>query len=129
MYILWTMVKLCLLMASNFGYWEAARRKWNMNVYLLPAVTIGAQFCVMFAAGLLNYLGEAAELMYCGGLILLLWQLYREKGRFWKLLRPYCSCGRESDGALLPALRWQKKAPKFCRELRGPFYHFSQFRR
>ena len=60
MYILWTMVKLCLLMASNFGYWEAARRKWNMNVYLLPAVTIGAQFCVMFAAGLLNYLGEAA---------------------------------------------------------------------
>lgn len=93
MYILWTMVKLCLLMASNFGYWEAARRKWNMNVYLLPAVTIGAQFCVMFAAGLLNYLGEAAELMYCGGLILLLWQLYREKGRFWKLLRPYCSWG------------------------------------
>ena len=45
-------------------------------------------------------------------------------------LRGYVrSCGRENDGALLPALRWQKKAPKFCRELRGPFYHFSQFRR
>lgn len=93
MYILWTIAKLCLLMASNFGYWEAARRKWNMNVYLLPAVTVGAQFCVMFAAGLLNYLGQAAELMYVGGLLLLLWQLYREKGRFWKLLRPYINWG------------------------------------
>lgn len=93
MYILWTMVKLCLLMASNFGYWEAARRKWNMNVYLLPAVTIGAQFCVMFAAGLLNYLGEAAELMYFGGLLLLLRQLYWEKGKFWNLLRPYFNWG------------------------------------
>lgn len=93
MYIFWTMVRLCLLMASNFGYWEAARRKWNMNVYLLPAVTIGAQFCVMFVAGLLNYLGEAARLMYFGGLLLLLWQVYREKGRFWKLAAPYVSWG------------------------------------
>ena len=23
----------------------------------------------------------------------------------------------------------EKRTPKFCRELRGPFYHFSQFRR
>ena len=49
---------------------------------------------------------------------------------FIAFLRGYVrSCGRENDGALPPALRWQKKAPKFCRELRGPFYHFSQFRR
>lgn len=93
MYILWTLAKLCLLMASNFGFWEAARRKWNINVYLLPALTVGAQFCVMFTAGLLNYLGEAAELMYFGGLFLLLWQLYREKGRFWKLVTPYLNWG------------------------------------
>lgn len=84
-----TLFKLCLVLASNFGYWEYFRRKLKISPYFLPFFTIAAQFCVMFAAGLLNYLGDAVNLMRFGGLLLLAAELYWERGNVWKLLRPY----------------------------------------
>lgn len=84
-----TLLKLCVFLASNFGYWEFFRRRLNLRTCFLPAFTAAAQFCVLFIAGLLNYLGEAADLMYFGGLVLLLAELWQEKGNLWKLCRPY----------------------------------------
>lgn len=84
-----TLLKLCVFLASSFGYWEFFRRRLNLRTCFLPAFTTAVQFCVLFIAGLLNYLGEAADLMYFGGLVLLLAELWQEKGNLRKLCRPY----------------------------------------
>lgn len=85
-----TLLKLGIFMLSNFGYWEFFRHKCKIGVYYLPAFTIAAQFMVLFAAGLLNLLGQAATVMYLFGLLLFAAALRREKKA---LLLPYLNWG------------------------------------
>ena len=84
------LIKIALLMLSNLGYWEFFRSKSRLNVYFLPAFTIGTQFLVLFAAGVLNFLAEAAYAVYILGLLLFLGALRKEKGG---LLKPYLNWG------------------------------------
>ena len=79
-----TLIKLAVMLASYFGWWEFFRGRCRMNVYFAPAFTIAFQFTVMFLPGLLNFLPEAAWALYFGGLLLLLDALRREKLGFLK---------------------------------------------
>ncbi len=85
-----TVCKLGLLMLSYLGYWEFFRRKWNMNVYFLPAFTLGVHFTLLFLPGLLNFLGTAAWVLYLFGFLLLANTLRKEKLGF---LRTYFNYG------------------------------------
>ena len=79
-----TLLKLGLLLVSYFGWWEFFRSRCRMNVYFVPAFTIAAQFTVLFLPGLLNFLPEAAWMLYLGGFVLLADGLKREKLGFVK---------------------------------------------
>ena len=85
-----TLAKLCLLMLSYFGYWEYFRKKCNINLYFLPAFTIAVHVAVLLLPGLLNFLGDAATVLYLLGLVLFIQALRREK---LQLLKPYLNWG------------------------------------
>ncbi len=68
-----------LFLASTIGTWEWFRRKTGINCYFLPSLAIAAQVTILFAAGLLNLLYEAAVIIYIGGIIALLFFFYRDK--------------------------------------------------
>ena len=53
-----TLLQLGMFVLSNLGYWEYFREKHKINVYFVPLFTIAVQFCVLFAAGILNCLKE-----------------------------------------------------------------------
>lgn len=78
-------ILLCLLalMLSNLGYWEFFRSKYKLNLYFLPAFTIGVQFLVLFAAGLLNFLTYGAAAVFLCGLLLLVKTLREQKLAFF----------------------------------------------
>lgn len=90
--------KLALLMLSYFGYWEYFRKRLGIHVFFAPAFTIGVQFSVLFLPGLLNFLPEAAYCVYFGGLLLLAFELRREK---WRVVLPYLNCGYVFFGVML----------------------------
>lgn len=79
-----TLLKLGLLLVSYFGWWEFFRGRCRMNVYFAPAFTLAAQFTVLFLPGLLNFLPEAAWVLYLGGFVLLADALRRENLGFVK---------------------------------------------
>lgn len=93
--------KIVLLMLSYFGYWEYFRKRLRLNVFLIPAFTIGVQFSVMFLPGLLNFLPEAAYCIYFGGLLLLVYGLRQEK---WRIILPYLNYGYAFLGVMLLAV-------------------------
>lgn len=85
-----TLLKLGFLLVSYFGWWEFFRRKCRINVYFAPFYTIACHFCVLFAAGILNYLKDATVLLWLGGLVLAADSLRKEKT---KVFRPYFESG------------------------------------
>lgn len=88
--VIWTLVKLALMLVSYFGWWEFFRGRCRVNVYFAPLLTLSVHFTVMFLPGLLNFLPEAAWLLYFGGFLLLLDGLRREK---LGLVRHYVNWG------------------------------------
>lgn len=74
-----TLLKLALMLASYFGWWEFFRGRCRVNVYFAPLLTLAAQFTVLFLPGLLNFLPEAAWALYFGGFLCLADGLRREK--------------------------------------------------
>ncbi len=99
--MLLTAVKMGMLMASNLGYWEYFRKKWGVNIFLAPALTLAVQFTVMYLPGLLNFLPEGVICLYVGGLLLFLWSLHKEG---WGLFRPYFTVGYAVFGLLLAVI-------------------------
>lgn len=83
-------IKLAVLFLSNFGYWEYFRVKHKINAYFIPFFTISVQFCVLFAAGILNYLKDAVILLSLVGNILLIISLHERKR---KVAKPYLNVG------------------------------------
>lgn len=84
------LLKLALLLVSYFGWWEYFRKRHRIPVYFTPLFTIACHFCVLFAAGILNYLKDAAILLWCGGLLLAANAAFKEKD---KVLKPYLTGG------------------------------------
>ena len=78
------------LILSGLGYWEYFRSKHRIHVYFAPVFTLAVQFSVLFAAGLLNCLGEAALLLHAMGFVLCAQQIYRQK---FRMISPYLNGG------------------------------------
>lgn len=74
-----TGLKLTLLMLSYLGYWLHLHRKYDIEIFFTPFLTLGWQFAVLFAAGILNYLPEAVVLIFGGGIAFLLYDLWKGK--------------------------------------------------
>ena len=83
-------VQMGLLILSSFGYWEYFRSKHNIHVYFAPVYTLSVQFVILFAAGLLNCLGEVAVLLYTLGFFLFAREL-RQKN--FCVFSPYLNVG------------------------------------
>ena len=78
-----TMLRLGLFLISGLGYWEYFRSRHNINVYFAPVYTVSVQFCVLFAAGILNCLKDMTLALYALGLLLFLKALYQRKLRLF----------------------------------------------
>lgn len=85
-----TCIKIGLFLVSGFGYWEYFRSKHGIHIYFAPVFTLAVQFCILFAAGLLNCLGEAALVLYGVGFLLFLREAYQKRLR---LFSPYWNPG------------------------------------
>lgn len=85
-----TVVCLLTFFLSSFGYWEFFRKKTNMSVYFLPFFTVTVEFSILFLAGLLNVMAEAALGLYALGILLL---VYHVRTDGLQVIRPYWSWG------------------------------------
>ena len=74
-----TVMKLFLFICSCVGTWEWLNRKAGISVEFLPGVTIALQTSILFLAGILNLLKEAAFLLWAAGLLYLIWVLIRDR--------------------------------------------------
>lgn len=81
-----TAVKIGILLLSNFGWWEFLRNKTKVNINFLPALTAATQFLLLFAAGILNMLEDAAAALYLFGLFCTVFYLWKNK---WAAVKPY----------------------------------------
>lgn len=59
--------------------WELFRRRTRVNIYFLPSLTVAVQVCLLFVAGILNLLKEAAVLLWLIGIIYLCVTLIKDK--------------------------------------------------
>lgn len=84
------LIRLAALMGSYFGWWEYFRRRWKVDVFFAPALTLAVHFTLLFLPGLFNFLEEMSLLLYFGGMVLALDALRREK---LSLFRPYVNVG------------------------------------
>lgn len=71
-----------LLMISYMGYWEHLRKKYRVNPFFAPILTLGCQFLVLFIAGILNYLPLAFTVLWWAGLLLFAYYGWKEKRNF-----------------------------------------------
>jgi len=90
MFMIMRCIKLAVLLFSNLGYWEYFRSRYKINVYFAPIFTIAVQFCVLFVAGILNYLKDAAILLGAVGTVLLIISL---RDRKLDIVKPYLNVG------------------------------------
>lgn len=69
------MLRLAVFFISNFGYYQVFNRKLHIHISFLPLLTIALQIMVLFTAGVLNMLPEAASLLLIFGVALFIWDL------------------------------------------------------
>ena len=62
-------IRLMLFCIATLGSFELLRiaSKDEVNIYFLPSLTIAIQTTILFFAGILNLLPEAAKLLYIIG--------------------------------------------------------------
>jgi len=82
--------RICLFMLSNWGYWEFFRKKSNINVFYLPAITICIHFLFLFFGGLFNLLAPVAYMILGCGFVLLILSVYNNR---WHIIKPYLNLG------------------------------------
>lgn len=75
-----TILRLIVFALSCIGSWEVIRRKAGIHIYFLPSLTIAIQTGILFAAGLLGVLWEAAILLFVFGLVSLIVCIVHDKG-------------------------------------------------
>lgn len=78
-------LRLLLLITSNFGLWELLRRKTKVNIFFIPSLTVALQTSVLLLTGILNLLFETTMMITGFGLAYLIFCIWKEKNvRFFK---------------------------------------------
>lgn len=84
-------VWMLFLLLQNLGYWEVLQRKCNVEIEFLPALTCAVQISVLFFAGILNLLLEAAVCLWLFGLLSLGYCVKQSRGL--SFAKRYCNAG------------------------------------
>ena len=72
-------LRLLLLITSNFGLWELLRRKTKVNIFFIPSLTVALQTSVLLLTGILNLLFETTMMITGFGLAYLIFCIWKEK--------------------------------------------------